>query len=388
MPLNELRDARIATTLAFMMNGFGVGVFVAQLPDFKFHLGISNGALGSALFFLAAGVLSALGPGGRLCAKHGSSKVVIWGTLLLIVALPILGESRNYITFCAAAYLLGYAFALQDVSMNAHAVTLEQQFNKRVMSTFHGTFSIGALGGSAVGGIFSQFHVQLPVQEILVAILFALTLVYMKSRFLPDSSDKQEPRENRRPKKPKIFWVMGLLGLAAAIGEGSCGDWGGVLARTTFHATPFVSTLPYIFFCAAMVTGRFLGDRLAHRFGPGRLLFAAGLIAGVGLSSGLLVGGIAGEIFGWAMNGIGVSVVIPLIYSEAGTIAIKKYVGVIAPSEAVAMVSGIAYFGFVIGPPIMGYTSEAITLRWAMLIPAGLALLLAAGSRIVIRQEQ
>jgi len=102
----------------------------------------------------------------------------------------------------------------------------------------------------------------------------------------------------------------------------------------------------------------------------------------------LLIGGIGGEIFGWVFLGMGMCIVIPMIYSEAGTIAIHKFSGTIAPSEAVATVSGISYFGFVVGPPIMGYISEAITLRWAMLVPAALGLALAAGSRYVIRQEQ
>ncbi len=33
-------------------------------------------------------------------------------------------------------------------------------------------------------------------------------------------------------------------------------------------ASPFISTLPYICFSAAMVIGRLLGDRAAHKFGP------------------------------------------------------------------------------------------------------------------------
>ena len=388
MSQNELRSARLATTLAFMMNGFSVGIIVSQLPDYKFHLKISNGALGAALFFLAAGVLSALGPSGRQAAKHGSARVTILGSIGIILAMPLVGLSFNYITFCITLYLFGYAIAFQDVAMNTHAVTLEQRFKRRVMSTFHALYSVGALLGSACGGIMAQLHIKAIIQESAVSILFIVVLYFMKSRFLPASSDQQEPRKHKRPKRPTIFWVMGLLGMSASIGEGSAGDWGGVLARTTFHTSPFVGTLPYICFSITMVTGRFLGDRLAHKFGPGRLLFFGGLFAGFGLSTGLFIGGIGGEIFGWTFLGVGMCIVIPMIYSEAGTIAIHKFAGTIAPSEAVATVSGISYFGFVVGPPIMGYISEAITLRWAMLVPAALGLALAAGSRYVIRQEK
>ena len=388
MSQSELTRARLATTLAFMMNGFSVGIIVSQLPDYKFHLKISNGALGAALFLLAAGVLSALGPSGRWAARLGSARVTVLGSIAIIISLPLVGLTYNYITFCFTLYLFGFALAFQDVAMNTHAVTLEQHFKRRVMSTFHALYSVGALAGSASGGLMAQFHVKEFIQESLVALLFVVVLLYMKSRFLPASSDQQEPRKHKRPKRPTIFWVMGLLGMSASIGEGSAGDWGGVLARTTFHTSPFVGTLPYICFSITMVAGRFLGDRLAHKFGPGKLLFFGGLIAGVGLSSGLLIGGVGGEIFGWTLLGAGLCIVIPMIYSEAGTIAINRFAGTIAPSEAVATVSGISYFGFVIGPPIMGYISEAITLRWAMLVPAALGLALAAGSRYVIRQEQ
>jgi len=371
-----------------MMNGFAIGILVSQLPDYKFHLKISNGALGAALFLLAGGVLSALGPSGRASAKHGSARITILGSIAVIITLPLVGLSFNYISFCISLYLFGYAVAFQDVAMNTHAVTLEQRFKRRVMSTFHALYSLGALAGSACGGFMAQFHTKAIIQESLASLLFVAVLLYMKSRFLPASSDQQEPRQHKRPKRPTIFWVMGLLGMSASIGEGSAGDWGGVLARTTFHSSPFVGTLPFICFSTTMVTGRFLGDRLAHRFGPGQLLFFGGLCAGIGLGTGLLIGGIGGEIFGWIFLGAGLCMVIPMIYSEAGTIAINKFSGTIAPSEAVATVSGISYFGFVVGPPIMGYISEAITLRWAMLVPAALALAAAAGSRYVIRQEK
>ena len=370
------------------MNGFAIGIIVAQLPDYKSHLKISNGALGAALFLLAAGVLTALGPSGKLSAKHGSARITILGSASIIISMPLVGLSFNYISFCFTLYLFGFAVAFQDVAMNTHAVTLEQRFKRRVMSTFHALYSVGALVGSACGGLMAQFHVKEIVQELLVATLFLFVLLYMKNGFLPASSDQQEPRKHKRPKRPTIFWIMGLLGMSASIGEGSAGDWGGILARDTFNASPFVRTIPYIAFSITMVTGRFLGDRLAHKFGPGKLLFFGGLIAGLGLSAGLFIGGIGGEIFGWTLLGVGMCIVIPMIYSEAGTIAIHKFPGTIAPSEAVATVSGISYFGFVVGPPIMGYISDLITLRWAMLVPAGLGLALAVGSRYIIAQEK
>jgi MFS family permease len=59
-----------------------------------------------------------------------------------------------------------------------------------------------------------------------------------------------------------------------------------------------------------------------------------------------------------------------------------RFAGQLAPAQAVAMVSGISYFGFIVGPPLMGFVADFITLRWAMLIPAVLAIIISASSRI------
>jgi MFS family permease len=43
---------------------------------------------------------------------------------------------------------------------------------------------------------------------------------------------------------------------------------------------------------------------------------------------------------------------------------------------AVARVSGTAYFGFMVGPPLIGFISDHIELRWSMLLVVGLSYLM------------
>jgi MFS family permease len=132
-----------------------------------------------------------------------------------------------------------------------------------------------------------------------------------------------------------------------------------------------------------MVGGRFSGDYLMEKFGTFKILFRAGLVSGIGLIIGILIGNIYSQIFGWFAIGAGMSVVIPAVFSAGATIARERFAGQIAPSEGVAIVSGISYFGFMAAPPTIGYIAEAITLRWAMLIPAALALFMAIGSKSI-----
>jgi MFS family permease len=382
--LNQYSKARIAITTAFVINGTVIGALYARIPDIKEQLDISNSALGIALLCLPLGLLFGLGFSGKQSAKRGSAPVTYYSTYALAIALLIVGPVINYYTFCLTFVLFGACLATQDVAMNSHAIVLEHEADKRYMSTFHATFSMGALGGGLLGGFFAQQKTTIMWQCAFIATLIFFANFFVRNMFLSADLDKHAVEGKKKIKRPKIFIIVGLLGTCAAIGEGSAGDWGAILARDTFDATPFISTLPYICFSAAMVIGRLFGDRLATKYGPMNLIIGGGSIAGIGLGGGLLVGGIGGVVFGWFAAGIGLSIVVPMLFTQAGEIAKTRFEGQFAPSEGVAIVSGIAYFGFLVGPPILGFLGDAIGLRWALMVPALLALLMAFGAKPVL----
>lgn len=374
----------MAITTAFIINGSMAGTFYSRVADIKEDLNLSNSALGFALLVISIGVLLGIAFSGKQTAKSGSAPITLYGTYSLGTAILLVGTANNYLTLCLTLFVLGACLAVQDVAMNSHAIVLEHEADKRYMSTFHAMFSLGALGGGVIGAWFSQQNIDLMVHGAFIAALVFIANFLVRNWFLPAELDQHPLKGKKKIKRPKIFLIVGLLGLCGTIGEGSAGDWGAILARDTFDATPFISTLPFICFSAAMVIGRLFGDRLASKYGPMKLIVGGGLIAGIGLGGGLLFGGMVGTIFGWLTMGIGLSTVIPMLFTQAGEIAKNRFEGQFAPSEGVAMVSGIAYFGFLVGPPMLGFLGDAIGLRWAMLVPAVLALVMALGSKPVL----
>ena len=375
--------ARIGVTLSFLTHGFISSSFFARIPDYKARLELSNSVLGLCLLASSAGVLAALGPVGRLAAQRGSSAVLTKSSYLLVFIAPFVGLSYNAISFAAILFLFGVAIAAQDVAMNTHGVTLEQKSGARYMGRFHAFWSVGALLGAITGGVFAQLEVSEFTHALIVSAAVLALVISNNRRYLPGDEDKHIYEESvKRKKTPRLIYIMGLLGLAGSIGEGSAADWGGVLARETFGASQFVGTLPYIAYSFTMVVGRFYGDQLATKFGARRILKVGGLLGGAGLAGGLIVGGTTGVIVGWFLFGLALSTVIPLLFSAAGSMANKRFQGTISPAEAVAKISGISYFGFVVGPPLMGFLADVLTLRWAMLVPAVLAVIISASSRI------
>ena len=381
--LTELQKrARLAVTLTFITNGLVVGAFVARIPDIKKELAISNSTLSLCLLASAFGVFAALPFAGRLCARHGSSPIAFFGTFAMVAAYILQSLSLfDILFFAATSFVAGAGLATQDVAMNSHAVTLEHQSGKRLMSVFHAMFSIGGFSGGIVGGLASQFNISYLLQTLIICSLISVTAIYVKALWLPGSSDihKLEPGEKRH--RPPVIWLFGFFGLCSTIGEGAAGDWGGVLTRESYGASPFASAVPYVAFSATMILGRFSGDYLATRFGASRVLATGGLIASSGMTIGLLLNSTAGAIFGWFWLGVGLSVAIPLLFSAAGSLANKRYADQIPPAQAVAMVSGISYFGFILGPPFIGFISDLSSLRSALFIPALLALTIVASAR-------
>lgn len=375
--------ARLGVILSFLTHGFISSSFFARIPDYKARLELSNTVLGFCLLASSAGVLAALGPVGRLAAQRGSSPVLTKSSYLLVFIAPFVGLSFNAISFALILFLFGVAIAAQDVAMNTHGVTLEQKSGARFMGRFHAFWSVGALLGAITGGVFAQLEVNEFIHALIVSAAVLALVITNNRRYLSGEEDKHVYEEHVKKKRtPRLIYIMGLLGLAGSIGEGSAADWGGVLARETFGASQFVGTLPYIAYSFTMVVGRFYGDQLATKFGARRILKVGGLLGGAGLAGGLIVGGTSGVIVGWFLFGLALSTVIPLLFSAAGSMANKRFQGTISPAEAVAKISGISYFGFVVGPPLMGFLADVLTLRWAMLVPATLAVIISASSRI------
>ena len=367
------------------MNGFSVGTFVSRIPDFKRTLDISNSILGTSLLFATAGVFIAIKPASLIAAKFGSGPVTKYSAMTLAFGAPLVGLLFNLPWFWFSLFLYGTVSSIHDLSMNAQASALEHIGGKRVMSKFHAGWSMGGLAGGATGGLAASAGLTPRIHALIVgAFIFTIAIV-TRNWFLPASADQHVVnKEAKKSKRPTKFLILGLLGLGGALGEGAASDWGGVLARDTFHASPFVTSLPYVFFSTMMVLGRISGDRIATRYGASKLLTWAGAIAGLGLFAGLISNNIYGILFAWLALGAGLATIIPMLVSASGKMANNEFVGVVSAAEGVALVTGVAYFGFVIGPPLIGFIADQTSLRWAMMIPAGLALMVSLTARKVI----
>jgi MFS family permease len=70
------------------------------------------------------------------------------------------------------------------------------------------------------------------------------------------------------------------------------------------------------------------------------------------------------------MVGLGVSCIIPLVFSIAGKSQSMN------TGQALAAISTVGYLGFLIIPPAVGFIAQVIGLRWAFAIVSGFGALI------------
>lgn len=362
-----------------------MGLFVSRLPDIRNYFGLTNAQLGLVTFIGSLGIFFAMKPAGHLAAKYGSSRVLVHATWLYGLSTILLGLLLSVPWLIGTLFLTGFLVAVHDIAMNSHATAVERISNKSLMNSFHARFSVGGLVGAAIGGTFSQLEITYLTQALMLAAVSICSVPILNKYLLPPEIDihTEEVAAKEDRERPHIFYWLGLLGFAASVCEGAAADWGAILLRDTWQVSPFVSTIPFIAFSAAMVIGRLSGDRITDKFSREAVVRVGGYIAGIGLAAGLIIGKPLGVTLGWIFLGIGVSVIIPSLFSAAGEIARTRFVGHIAPSQAVAIVGGVSYAGFLVGAPLLGFLSDYLTLRWSLLVPAAAAILMGIFAKLV-----
>lgn len=383
----ELRRAWLGAAISFFLNAAGWASVIVRMPEIKQALGASNSVLGLLLLISVGGALSALKPAGLWCAKYGSSPVIVTAAIVHALLLPLAAWVPNAYVFVLGVFGTLFCTATMDMAQNAHAVAIEHGSGKKVMGRLHGLWSVGGIAGGVIGGVCAALDISLLQQSFGVAVVMIVTILLARPLYLPGSADRHEvehhERKKTRTRYPLAFWVLALVGLAAALGEGAASDWGAVLLHDEWGASPFIASLPYIAFQTTMVIGRFSSDWISERFGRAGILRICGLVTFFGLTAGMLIGDVAGVLLGWLSLGLGVSVVIPMVFSAAGALALKRYSDTIVPAQAVAVISGVVYSAFLFGPPLIGFLADAITLRWSMLLIAALGIGIFFGSSVV-----
>lgn len=361
---SQLRAARIAVAYIFFANGAIGGNWVTRIPALMDKLGLTVFALSFAFFAAPVGAILAMPLAGRLVTRFGSRLATKVSFVLWCLSITPIAFAPNLIVLGLVMFVVGAVSAVMDVAMNAHGLALERRYGRLILSSFHAWYSIGGLVGAGTGALAAWAALDLRV-HISLAVGVALAGGLLFSPFLFRGGDGVAQEQRRFfVKPPRQLVVLGIVAFISLLAEGAAGDWSAVYINKPLHASQAVAAFGYFSFSLMMVVGRLSGDRLSLRFGPVALTRAGGLLAAGSLTVALLIGHPVAAIIGFAGMGAGLAAVVPTVFRAAGSHPD------VPPGIGLASVSVIGYFGFLVGPPLIGSTAKLLGLPAALGIVA------------------
>lgn len=387
--LPDLR--RLALPSLFAWYGLLMGSWAGRLPAVKQGLQLTHTQL--SLVLLCAGVGAVLSPqvSSRLLASLGSLRTLRLAGFALPVVLMAGAGSPALPLLMVAVLVLGLTASTFDVAMNGVAARHESARGTPMMSRLHACACAGGLAGVTLGSVMAAMQVTAMQQVSLLALpLGGLLWLVLKGLDEMVGHDDAAPAERaahnsgathgghaeagaQHASGPAFVLprgrmaMLGALGLLGAIAEGSIGNWSSLFMKEHFGASDALAPLSLSAFTLMMLVSRFCGDQLKARHGAPKLVCGGSALAAGGLGLAVLAPGAITALAGFALAGLGLSLVFPFVYSAAGR----------ESKAALAGVATMGYAGSLMGPPLMGAVAEGLGLQAAIGVIGLLALAMA-----------
>ena len=344
--------------VSFVVVGLFWGAFAGFVPVLKVGLGASDAVFGLALLGSAAGLVSSmwLAPlADRWLGARGMQAGIV--ALSLAWLLPAL--MTGPLAFAASMAVVGLASGLLDVVMNARVSDLEGRHGVPLMNANHAMFSVAYATSALVVGAAREAGIG--PWPVFAGVALVCLLLSTAVKMAPETVAEEEMAKGRLPMG--IVALCGVIVLIAFYAEATVESWSALHIERTLAGRAAEGAFGPAMLGLTMAVGRFGGQAMAERLRGAALMAGAALVAATGAAIAALATGPGMAISGFAVMGLGVSVIGPLGLAEVGA----RVPGALR-TKAISRVAVLGFSGFFFAPVLMGLASEAWGLRVAFLV--------------------
>ncbi|MCO6006650.1 MFS transporter [Actinoallomurus purpureus] len=359
------RHGRRAAYAAFGVQGLCFAALVTRIPELQKAHNLSDGTL--ALVLLAVPVVAGLGSvlAGSLMPRYGSGVVLRIAQPLVLLSIVAIGVAPGDLALYGTTALFGLFVGAVDASMNAQAVTAETRYGKSLLTGFHAVWSAAGILAGLWSALANKIDMGLGTGFAIPAALGIAASVWAGRRLYPKALEATGPSDEqlraaakRVPWKPII--VIGLAVTCMYIADSATSSYSAKYLKDDLHASGFVAPLGYVAYQVFMMLSRTGADLLVRARGAAKVVAAGGLVGGVGLLTAAVAPNPAVAIAGFAVAGLGLSVVVPTSFSAAGRLD-PTGLGI-----AVSRVNVFNYAGFVLGAVVAGAVASDLWIAYAV----------------------
>jgi MFS family permease len=357
---------QFALPLLFTLFGLIMGSWAGRIPALAERVHVSHSALSMVLLCGGLGAVVSYPISSFLMGRFGARKTLLISGMALLGVLVAIGMAPNVPRLMLAVLCLGITASTFDVAINSAATKREKQTGKSELSFLHGLGCAGGLAGATLGSLMASLKIAPATHFMMLAGPLALLLWAAYSMLdIEDEAEQVEKKSFSLPRGPLA--LLGLLGFLGSMSEGSIADWSGVFLKEHFGASDGLAPLALSAFSVMMLLSRLVGDKLKLRFGAQRLVTIGAVVSASGLFFAVLSPNAYVALAGFAIAGLGLSLLFPFVFSAAGA----------QGPAALAAVASMAYSGSLMGPPVIGAVAHHVGMQAAIGYVGGLSLVIA-----------
>lgn len=373
---------RYAVLSFFIAQGLCFASWASRIPDVKELFDVYDVFYwGLVLFLIPIGKFVAIPLAGYLVSRLGSHIMVQVSVMGYALSLFSIGMVSSIYLLGICLFCFGVFWNLCDISLNTQAIVIERLYGKTIIASFHGGWSLGACLGALVGFFMIANNIH-PHIHFTIATIIIACIVFAGRNFLQEDRTRQfEEVETKNEKKeapallsfirkPELLLLQfGLAGLFGLVVESAMFDWSGLYFESVLNV-PKSLQIGFLVFMVMMATGRFLANWAYDRLGKQRVLQCAGAFIFIGFFVSALLGNLFDNIsikvavnsLGFMFVGLGISCVVPTIYSLVGA---KSHTPV---GIALSILSSISFIGSLIAPILIGAISKVFDMQYAYMV--------------------
>lgn len=349
---------RLAVSLFYFCQGLAFASWASRIPVLKENLALTDGQLGTILLMLPIGQLFTMAISGKLVSTYGSAKVLRVVAIIYSIILCLIGITTNAYQLGGVLFLFGVVGNMCNIAVNTQGVAAEEVFQKSIMSSFHGAWSIAGFTGALIGLLTMNIGID-TLSHFLIILVLVIINTLINYKYLVPGKAKKNEKTSFFTKPERSLVQLGIIGFFSMAIEGAMFDWSGVYFQDVVKAPENVIIVGYASFMVMMASGRFIGDFVIAKLGRKLTLQISGILMFLGMMISVLYPNFWVCTFAFMLVGVGVACIVPTVYSLAGKN--KK----VSAGVALAMVSSISFLGFLLGPPLIGYIAELSDLRYS-----------------------
>jgi MFS family permease len=371
--MNKLTSTRATYLIMamFFLQPLVIGGWLALIPLVKENLGLSKGELAFALMGAPIALIPSLQVAGRLLPRYGPRRFFIAFFPFQSMAVLLVLVAWNGAALFVALFFLGVGIGFLEVAINVYAGRLEKREKLTIMNRCHGFWALGL----AVGSAYLSVMIGMPWLGLMTLAAFAALVGIWGARHMPQLGDDET--ETAPPKRkiadlPRALLAVAVFMFLVTLTEGVMADWAAVYLSERLGSPDARAGIAVTIFSTFLAGGRFIGDILKTRLGAVLQARITTTCAAFGVLLLVVPLPLWCAYVGFALVGFGVSSAYPLGVSAIAALD-DQY-----EASNIAIMATVAMGAFLVGPPLIGFVSEATSLpiAFACLLP-GLAIALA-----------